>query len=168
MVEPIGLFVDQPAAVVRETAAVVGLRTVQLHGQEQPDDVEALAPLRVIKAMGFGPQRVSEMLAPWRGGVENLAAVLWDAPPTAADTLTGGSGRSFDWAALAAVDTRGLPEAILAGGLTPDNVAEAIRVVRPYAVDVSSGVESARGVKDAGLIRAFCAAVRGADVRAGL
>lgn len=160
MVEPIGLFVDEPADRVREIAAAVGLRTVQLHGRERPGDVESLAPLRVIKALPFDPARASETLAPWRCGPDNLAAILWDAPPSTAADLTGGSGRVLDWTALAAVDMAGLPPVILAGGLTPGNVAGAIAAVRPYAVDVSSGVESSRGVKDTALIRAFCDAVR--------
>ena len=168
MVEPIGLFVDAPADQVRQTAAAVGLRTVQLHGSELPAHIDQLAPLRVIKALPFDPQQADAAMRPWKNPPGNLAAMLWDAPPRAATDLTGGSGRAIDWHALAAMKNRccDLPPDVLAGGLTPDNVADAIRVVRPYAVDVSSGVESSRGVKDAGLIRAFCEAVRQAGTAA--
>ena len=85
--------------------------------------------------------------------------------PTKPGELTGGTGRVFDWEALAELDRTGLPPIILAGGLTPDNVAQAVQTVRPFAVDVSSGVESSRGIKDANLIAKFCRQVKGAYKR---
>jgi phosphoribosylanthranilate isomerase len=114
-------------------------------------------------------------LEAWRSTCPNLAGILLDAPPAnaaaRAQGLTGGSGETLDWDALAALRQqgafrargRGLPPLILAGGLTPDNVSHAIATVRPYGVDVSSGVESSRGVKDVAKIGAFCDAVRQAD-----
>ena len=166
-VEPVGLFVDEPVERVRVIASEVGLRTVQLHGHEKPGDAAALAPLRIWKALAFDADRAQETLAPWRGASANLAALLFDTPPPHRDALPGGGGRRFDWNSLAqlaaAGELRGLPSLILAGGLTPDNVSAAIRAAAPYAVDVSSGVESERGVKDAAKIRAFCEAVRQAD-----
>lgn len=91
----------------------------------------------------------------------------WNTCPTVAALLIegagSGKGEAFDHGRLAVVMPELSKPVILAGGLTPDNVGDAIRVVRPYAVDVSSGVESARGVKNAALIREFCAAVREAD-----
>ncbi|MFA9478301.1 N-(5'-phosphoribosyl)anthranilate isomerase [Phycisphaerales bacterium AB-hyl4] len=183
-VEPVGLFADAPTRHIREVASAVGLRTVQLHGEEHPGDVAALNDLRVIKAVAFHPSLVVESVGPWqRERLTNLAAVLFDTPPPLAVTregqssaagkpaLLGGSGRAFDWHALAercADETlSALPPLVLAGGLTPENVAKAISVVRPYAVDVSSGVESSRGVKDVSRIRAFVEAVMGADAQRG-
>lgn len=170
-VEPVGLFVDADADTIRRTAGALQLGTVQLHGRESPAMVAQLAPLRVLKALAFPSRQVTEQLAIWRE-VPNLAGLLFDAaPPTSSSSPAerGGTGRQFDWNALAALIHAGvfrgqdLPPLVLAGGLTPDNVAAAIRLIRPYAVDVSSGVESSRGVKDPDLIRAFCQAVRHAD-----
>jgi phosphoribosylanthranilate isomerase len=97
-------------------------------------------------------------------------ALLWDAAPSPTAHRagrTGGSGQVIDWHALALLQASGalagLPPMILAGGLTPANVGEAIATVEPYAVDVSSGVESRPGVKDPARIRAFCAAVQKAN-----
>lgn len=170
-VEPVGLFVDAPAQRIRETAAEVGLRVVQLHGREQPGDVAALDRLRIIRAVAFDPSQLAAAVRPWqRNRLPNLAAVLFDTPPPAdpeSAALTGGSGKPFDWHALAEErrtgELKGLPPLMLAGGLSSANVAEAIAIVRPYAVDVSSGVESSRGVKDTARIHAFCDAVRAAD-----
>ncbi len=167
-VEPIGLFVDDPPATVRGIADELRLRTVQLHGREGAGYVAQLDGLKVVKALSFDEGHAAEKIQPWRDGCKNLTGILWDAvPPQEAAELTGGSGRSFDWAALAALQDTGqldgLPPTILAGGLTPLNVGDAIATVRPYAVDVSSGVEGERGVKDADKIRAFCDAARAAD-----
>ena len=168
-VEPIGLFVDQVTDSIRETSRAVGLSTVQLHGRESPGSAAPLAPLRVIKAVPFD-RDVSAALARWRGVAGNLAAILLDTPPAASGDgggLPGGGGRPFNWSEIARLRTDGRIEMgdriILAGGLTPENVATAIKRVRPYAVDVSSGVESSRGVKDPDRIGAFCEAVRRAD-----
>ena len=165
-VEPVALFVDAPVAQIRKTANVLGLRTVQLHGRESPDDVAALRPLRVIKALGFDQIENGNAELKRFGALENLAGLLLDAPPVAGQ-LPGGSGRTFDWHALASKRMRHvLPQQvrrILAGGLSHANVAEAIGVVRPYAVDVSSGVESEPGVKEPKKIHTFCQAVRQAD-----
>lgn len=167
-VEPIGLFVNN-IEHARRTADALRLRTVQLHGDESPQDVVQLAPLRVLKSIGFQSRYVSDHMATWRD-VPNVAGVLFDAPPSSPDTVAGergGSGRRFDWDALARLVHGGVlhhaPPMFLAGGLTPDNVADAISMLHPYAVDVSSGVESTRGIKDASLILAFCDAVRAAD-----
>lgn len=173
-VEPVGLFVDASTEHIRDVAAQVGLRTVQLHGDESPDMVAALSPLRVVKAIGFDPRDAANRLQPWLSLVNHLAGVLWDAPTQGAGSPTrpqGGTGQPLDWAAVAQAQrsddmSTGTRPIILAGGLTPDNVGQAIQAVQPYGVDVSSGVESARGIKDAALIRAFCNAVRRADSQA--
>ena len=177
-IEPVGLFVDKPLEAVRARAAGLNLRTIQLHGREGPGYVAELAPLQVIKAVSFDPHDFSSKVMLWRGPCANLAALIVDAPPpvppsadrpavAAAAAQTGGHGRPFDWDELAGRiergDLRGLPPLILAGGLTPDNVGRAVQTVRPWAVDVSSGVETTGHRKDPAKIEAFCRAVRQAD-----
>ncbi|MFN3168908.1 MAG: phosphoribosylanthranilate isomerase [Phycisphaeraceae bacterium] len=158
-VTPVGLFVDAHADAIKDVAQRVGLHTVQLHGHEPMSILDDLADLRVIKALPFDDELPAKA-EPW-DNAPNVDALLIDTPPEGA--LTGGSGVAFDWKALSHMRDEVRKPIILAGGLTPDNVGEAIRIVRPYAVDVSSGVESSRGVKDVGLIKAFCEAVREAD-----
>ncbi len=170
-VEPIGLFVDASTLLIRQRASDLGLRTVQLHGSEQPNQVVELAPLCVIKAIAFDTNDTIARLAPWKEVYHRLAGLLLDAPATQAPSSPpgGGRGRTFQWDALAELqrshDRADLPPVILAGGLTPQNVARAIELTRPFAVDVSSGVESSRGVKDTELISSFCRAVRQADAQ---
>jgi phosphoribosylanthranilate isomerase len=143
-VVPVGLFVNSPAEEICDTATACGFDTVQLHGDERPNDCR-LAPLRVIKAL-----RVKDRAS--LAGIDEypVSALLLDAWVPGS---YGGTGRTFNWQ-LAAVAAR-RRRVVLAGGLTPDNVAEAVRAVRPYAVDVSSGVESAPGRKDPDLVAAF-------------
>ena len=149
----VGVFVDADPDEIRRAIEVLGLKTVQLHGSESPQLCGSL-PARVIKAFRVGPGFDAAAVEPYRPYV---AAVLLDGyAPGAA----GGTGRTFDWDVARAVHD---PALVLAGGLTPDNVAEAVRRVRPYVVDTSSGVESAPRVKDHARIRAFVAAVREAD-----
>jgi phosphoribosylanthranilate isomerase len=150
----VGVFVNEPPEWVEEVAARVGLDAVQLHGDEPP---EACARIRrrVIKAIRV---RDGDSLRTAAG--YPVSALLLDAyvPGT-----YGGTGRTFDWSLVESIRHLGLP-LILSGGLTPENVAEAIRRVRPYGVDASSGVET-HGRKDPEKIRAFVAAVRRADAR---
>lgn len=163
--EPVGLFVDAAPEEIFTICREVGLRTVQLHGTEPPEMLQQLREFRVIKALPFEGAQVTG-LADWlERAPANLAALLIDAPP--AQGIAGGTGHSFDWAALRRVldQAQGqsappLPPIMLAGGLTPANVAEAIAATRPWAVDVSSGVEETRGVKSAEKITAFCAAAK--------
>lgn len=186
-VEPVGLFVDRPPSEVRTVCERVGLRTVQLHGGEGPGYIADLAPLRVVKALRADAIDDPSARSIWFGSnpasrspaaplPPNLMAYLLDAPPPAPATpassgapasakpLTGGSGETFDWPKTAGILReqpnllQGLP-LIVAGGLTAMNVASAIAHFHPYAVDVSSGVESSRGLKSAELIAAFCQAV---------
>ena len=169
-VAAVGVFVDAPVETIQTIAREVGLQFVQLHGRETINDVIALAPLRVIKAIPFKEADAVDALDPWRDGPANLAAMLYDTPPPAemlGEKVTGGYGERFDWASFAELQAmkvfRGLRPAILAGGLTPENVGEAIATAHPFGVDVSSGVESSRGVKSHELIERFCAAVQQAD-----
>lgn len=126
----------------------------QLHGDEDVRTVKSCGP-DVIKAVAFDPGTFGGVLDKW-AAVDEVAAIL-------VDGANPGSGERVDWGALAGFVAESPRHIILAGGLTPENVEEAIRVVRPYAVDVSSGVERERGVKDPELIAAFCRAVRRAD-----
>jgi len=145
-VTPVGVFVDQPPSHVEGVAGLVRLGAVQLHGSELPH-CYAASRSRVIKALtdAAAIARVSE--------IPRHVTVLLDSH----DPVTiGGTGRTVDWRA-AAVIARQRPT-ILSGGLRPDNVAAAIMTVRPYGVDVSSGVETSPGIKDAELVRAFVAA----------
>lgn len=155
----VGLFVDCPGETMRQTMDEVGLSVAQLHGHESVDDMDALSGYPAWKALPFDEQ-FQHTASTWDHD-PRIEALLIDTPPTG--ELTGGSGTAFDWTGLAKVKDHFAKPIILAGGLTPDNVGDAIRTVQPYAVDVSSGVESSRGVKDADLIKAFCEAVKHTD-----
>lgn len=149
-VVPVGIFVDQPPDHVRAVARLVRLGAVQLHGQETADAC-AQCGERVIKAVTIAPGLDPATLL---AGVPDTATVLLDAHDP---VRRGGTGRTIDWTVAASIAAR--RRTILSGGLTPENVAGAIAAVRPYAVDVSSGVEASPGVKDPGKLRAFFAAV---------
>lgn len=155
LVVSVGVLENADEDAFAQIEQICPVHHVQLHGSETPEVVEACGP-DVIKAVRFGSATFEQDLARWEID-QNVAAILIDAP-------VGGSGQAIDWRAVAPLTERLSKPVFLAGGLTPQNVAEAIRTVRPYAVDVSSGVERERGVKDAGLIEAFCAAVQRADL----
>ena len=147
----VGVFVDRPAAEVRGVAEHVGLDAVQLHGRETVADAAA-AWARVIKALprDADPQAAA---GEWPDEVTLLIdAATGDAP--------GGTGRLADWPAAAALARR--RRIVLAGGLTADNVGAAIDAVRPYAVDVSSGIEVRPGEKSVARMQAFARAVEAA------
>lgn len=150
----VGLFVNADLERFMNTEEQCPTDMSQLHGQESEDLVRQCGP-NVIKAVRFDPATIDAELARWER-IDEVDAVL-------VDGSAGGQGTSFDWSKLAEARERLSKPLILAGGLNPENVGEAIRIVRPYAVDVSSGVESAPGVKDPELIEAFCRAVRRAD-----
>ncbi|HAM72554.1 MAG TPA: phosphoribosylanthranilate isomerase [Verrucomicrobiales bacterium] len=149
-VSRVGLFVNAPVEEIRSTADAAGLDTLQLHGDETPGFCH-LFSLPVLKAI-----RV-ESKASLRGlKAYDVSAILLDA--FVAGTR-GGTGKTFDWRLAREAKANGTP-VIVAGGLTPENVGEAVRRVSPYGVDVSSGVELAPGRKDARKVRAFIAAAR--------
>ena len=162
-VDAVGLFVDETLERIQSICAALGIRTVQLHGRESPDDAAKLAPLRVIKVVAVTSAGVEQAVGPWRHAPANVSGLLFDAAASS-DGLSGGTGRCFDWQMLAALDRSGCPATIVAGGLTPQNVTEAIATIRPWGVDVSSGVEAKRGIKNAELIRAFTRAAQSADL----
>ncbi len=151
----VGVFVDAHADDVWEAVSRLELTAVQFHGDEAPETCE-MAPVRVIKALRVGPGFGAASADAYRGVV---SALLLD---TLVAGEAGGTGVAFDWYAVAG-RLPGWAPVVLAGGLGPENVAEAVRALRPYAVDVSSGVESAPGVKDHRLIEEFVAAVRATD-----
>jgi phosphoribosylanthranilate isomerase len=153
-VEAVGVFVDWPPLVVDALARALRLGSVQLHGGESPKEVAELArSRRVIKAVQVGRGFRVAALSRYR----HVDALLLDG---FARGLHGGTGRTLDW--NLARSARRYGRIILAGGLTPENIAEAIRVAEPYAVDVASGVEARPGRKDPARLRALFAAVESA------
>ncbi len=150
LVTSVGVFVDTPPAEVERIAREVGLGAIQLHGRESCADYAPVG-LRLIKAVAVGERFSMEGLDDVPGDV----TVLLDAQDP---VRLGGTGRSIDWAVGARVARA--RRVVLSGGLRPDNVRAAVEAVRPYAVDVSSGVEERPGIKAPDLVRAFLAAVR--------
>lgn len=146
----VGVFRDETRQRVVDTIHHTRLRAVQLHGRETPGDSHWIR------------QRVPLVIKAFAGGDPALdTADDYGADAILIDSATPGSGDVFDWSlAEGAPSNR---RVILAGGLTPANVADAVRVVRPWGVDVASGVESAPGRKDATKMRAFVAAAKGAE-----
>lgn len=153
LVTAVGVFVDQTAQEVEEIAGRVRLGAVQLHGRETPAFARSLS-YRVIKALPVGPDGPLEPTEPWADVV-----LLLDAHDP---VRRGGTGRTIDWGRAAEIARR--HPVLLAGGLRPDNVAEAVTRVRPAGIDVSSGVESAPGIKDPQLLRALFAALARVEV----
>jgi phosphoribosylanthranilate isomerase len=151
-VAAVGVFVDEDAAVVRDLAARVGLDWVQLHGEESPDYCRSLGR-RVIKAFRIQDAESLRPLAAYRDAAQ---ALLLD---TYKKGQVGGTGAVFDW--RLAREAKQYGPIILAGGLTPENVAQAIAAVLPAAVDAASGTEAAPGKKDPEKLRAFIAKVKG-------
>ena len=147
----VGVFVDEEAAVVRDLAIRVGLDWLQLHGAEPPDYCRGLGR-RVIKAFRVQDAASLAPLANFQGAAQ---AFLLD---TYKAGQAGGTGETFDW--QLARQAQKLGPIILAGGLTPDNVAQAIEVAQPHAVDAASGTEAAPGRKDPDKLRAFFKAVK--------
>jgi phosphoribosylanthranilate isomerase len=152
----VGVFVNEPPDEVESVAREAGLDAVQLHGDETPEFCRSLRGLKTIKAL-----RVRQGFDAAACALYTTDAILLDA--YAADAF-GGTGHTFDWA-LARQARERVARLFLAGGLTPDNVAEAVRAVRPYAVDVCSGVETSPGRKSPQLMRRFVEEVKEVDSR---
>jgi phosphoribosylanthranilate isomerase len=158
-VTPVALFVNESAATVREIMGRARLSMLQFHGDEAPDYCEQFT-MPYLKALRVEAAMQAADLLEFEADFRSAAALLLDAH---IEGLYGGSGATFDWALI--------PDAmrgriVLSGGLTPENVGEAVRRVRPWAVDVSSGVEQAgrKGLKDHARITQFTEATRHADV----
>jgi phosphoribosylanthranilate isomerase len=141
----VGLFVNPEPVAVRAVLESVRLDLLQFHGSEEPVDCEFFGK-PYLKAIPMGAD------ADVRDYEQRFASATGLLLDSHGGQKTGGTGQRFDWTRIPAERQKPL---ILAGGLHPGNVAEAIQQVRPYAVDVSSGVESAKGIKDAALMRAF-------------
>lgn len=150
-VRKVGVFVNASPQDVSAIRALAGLDVVQLHGTEDPSRYLSEAPLwRAVRVeAGFEPSQIPE----WP-----VEAILLDGP---AGSLYGGAGVAFDWTAARNL---AIP-VVVAGGLGPDNVAEAVRIARPWGVDACSRLESSPGIKDHGKIRAFMDAVHGVTAR---
>jgi phosphoribosylanthranilate isomerase len=145
-VAAVGVFVDEAAALVQELAARTGLDWVQLHGQESPDYCRSLGR-KVIKAFRIQDEGSLSRLADYRGAAQ---ALLLD---TYKKGQVGGTGETFDWHLARQAKQYG--PIILAGGLTPENVAMAIATAQPAAVDAASSTEAVPGKKDPAKLRAF-------------
>jgi phosphoribosylanthranilate isomerase len=146
---PVGVFVNEREEKIRENQALTCIQAIQLHGDESPEFCRRFGG-RVIKAFQIKDKESLQNMAHYRVG-----AFLLDSYK---DGVRGGTGVAFDWHLAVVAKTFG--KIILAGGLTPENVAEAVMLVRPYGVDVTGGVERDKGVKDHAKLRKFIAEVR--------
>jgi len=161
-VDAVGVFVDQELDVVNDIVKYCRLSMVQLHGNESPQYCAAVN-CRVIKTFSIrAAGELSEVNPFYDPYLEVVSGFLVD---TYHEKMAGGTGRTFDWELLKHWGPPG--PLILAGGLTPDNIAEAIRQVRPFAVDVNSGVESFPGVKDIAKVERLVQTVRRVDMEIG-
>jgi phosphoribosylanthranilate isomerase len=170
-VTAVGVFWNHPAGHVKAVAEACGLRALQFHGDETPDDLEGFA-LPVIKTVKLPPASTIDGMVEYRAresfeafGFQKVAsAVLLDSTARWSE----GDGRDpIEWTLAATIVTRlsarpSLPRVILSAGLTPETVGRAVQTVKPYAVDVNSGVETRPGRKDPDKVRRFVRAARGA------
>ncbi len=138
-VQTVGVFVNEEPARIREIMAFCGLDLVQLHGDESPEMCESLMP-RCVKAIRVRSSSSLQEVGSYAGKVR---ALLLD---TYSEGKKGGTGSTFDWDLAGEAKNTGIP-IILAGGLHPDNIEEAILTVRPFAVDINSGIEQSPGEK---------------------
>ena len=146
-VTTVGVFVDEQADVIKEICDFCGIHTVQLHGNESPLYLNDLKGYKIIKAFRVKEEDDLKQLANYKPHAFLLDSYV--------KGVMGGTGVSFKWEIARQAHKYGT--IILSGGLTPKNVKEAIQMVKPYAVDVSSGVESSPGKKDKSLLKRFIA-----------
>ena len=162
----VAVTVDADNSFLDAIVAVMSPDMLQLHGKETPArvaEVKARYGLPVMKALAIGEAADLDRAKPYLGIADRF---LFDAKPPAGSELPGGNGVAFDWSILAALDRPVLDRGIdymLSGGLSAANIGDALRLANPPGIDISSGVESAPGVKDAALIDAFFRAVRTAQ-----
>jgi phosphoribosylanthranilate isomerase len=148
----VGVFVNEETPEsVRNIATEAGVAALQLHGDESPGYCRELADYFVIKTLGVSTNFDSRMIHAYQ-----TEAIMLD---TKDNALRGGTGRRFDWSIAKQVNQLGR-KIFLAGGLSPENIAEAVRTVRPYAVDACSALEDKPGIKNHGRLRAFVEAAR--------
>lgn len=144
-VTPVGVFVNQKEGAIRDICGFTRIHTIQLHGEETPQACTRLKDYKIIKAFrvkeGFDFNQVAQY---------NVDAYLFD---TYQENIPGGTGKTFSWEILNGQKFR--KPFILAGGLNKENISQAINMLSPYAVDVSSAVEKSPGIKDARLMREF-------------
>lgn len=158
-IESVVLLVDPDDDLVRAVASKVRPNWIQLHGHEsvaRVAEIRGMIEIPLIKAFGVGTAADLALAAPY---TDIIDLPLFDTKPPRGSVLPGGNGVAFDWSLLNTWPDRRF---MLSGGLTPTSVADAIRSARPALVDVSSGVESAPGIKDPDLMRAFVKAVKAA------
>jgi len=151
-VTTVGVFVDQDLGTIRKIMGLCGLDMVQLHGDETPAFCRKLAP-HAVKAFRLKDALSLKPMASYRGKVR---ALLLD---TFQEGVAGGTGATFDWSLAREAVGLGMP-VILSGGLGPSNIQQAVRMVKPYAVDVNSGIEKSPGKKDPALTRDLMEQVR--------
>ncbi len=149
-VTSVGVFVDAPAQEIMEIVKHCGLSSVQLHGRESPDFCKQF-PVKVIKAFRVEGEQLPQGISQY-----SVNAILLD---TYQAGLPGGTGRAFSW--KVALEAKVYGNIILAGGLNCENITKALEEVKPYAVDVSSGVEESPGIKDTQLMSEFMNNVKG-------
>jgi phosphoribosylanthranilate isomerase len=167
-VTPVGLFVNAELGEIRSIAEALHLTHLQLHGAETPELVAQLNDYVIFKSIFADRATLADQVIQWKSArarhLRHLKGFVLETPHTG---HAGGSGVENDWAMIAEFARDGLfdggPPLIAAGGLNPDNVGLVARSLRPWAVDVSSGVEEAFGQKSPAKIRDFVAAVRSAD-----
>ncbi len=159
----VGLFVNAQKEQIAQTAALAGISLLQFHGDETGDDcaqAASLANLPFIRAFRVkpetNPQDLIQYEQQYRAASRHFSGLLLDSYSDA----YGGTGKAFDWSLISKEIAH---QVVLSGGLSEQNVAGAVKRVRPYAVDVSSGVESSRGIKDAGKILRFTSEVSAVD-----
>lgn len=166
-VTPVGLFVDERVERIREVSRSLGLRHIQLHGHEAPEMVAELREFTVLKAIRVQAETFGSELETWRGQIRKLKLSHLQGLVLETAGTAGGSGVANDWETINRHRQRGdfigLPHLIAAGGLSVESVARVVRELRPWAVDVSSGVEETPGRKSPQRVEAFIQAVRSAE-----
>jgi len=162
-VTPVGLFVDLPPARVIDAGKSLNIRHIQLNGSETPEHVASLREFTVIKALRVDPATFGHELDMWREAIPRLRLTHLQGFVLETAGETGGSGKANNWDLVVHHRKRGdfvgLPHLIAAGGLNPENVSDVVKTLRPWAVDVSSGVEASPGKKSVEKIEAFVRAV---------
>lgn len=158
----VGVFVDAPRDEIERVSQLVGLDLLQLHGEEPPEALEGLSR-PALKAVRVGPRFTAEEALRYS---KTAQGIVVDTRLPGQTLMPGGTGVPFDWSLVANLAGQ-VPFLMLAGGLSPTNVAEAVRAVRPDAVDVSSGVERMPGRKDPERVKAFIEASRAVEAEVG-